>query len=380
MSNTLKPSRRGGWAFFFALFPGIALAAEPKVRFATIEHGKHLVVEVAGLSDANLKQLKNAASPEFSAILSVRVAGGSSDLLGTYTLTESALRFESRYPPGAGVTFRATFDPKKMPHHPDGQLVAAEGTVPKPAGGASAVIERIYPSGDKLPENQLRFYIHFSAPMSRRNAYEHLKLLDEHDKPVVGAFLELGEELWDPAGKRFTLLLHPGRVKRGLRPREEAGPILEEGKHYTLVIDAGWPDADGNPLKAGSRKSFSVVAPDETQPDPKKWTIAAPPAGSAKSVMVAVEKPLDHALLQRLLSVVDADGKPVDGTPAVSDGETRWTFTPAKSWAAGRYRLRIDTALEDRAGNSIARPFELDLVQPRPEGAPKLVELEFEIK
>jgi len=38
-------------------------------------------------------------------------------------------------------------------------------------------------------------------------------------------------------------------VKRGLAPREEAGPILEEGKKYTLTISKDWPDEAGFPLK-----------------------------------------------------------------------------------------------------------------------------------
>ena len=45
-------------------------------------------------------------------------------------------------------------------------------------------------------------------------------------------FLELDEELWSPDGTRFTLVFDPGRIKRGLKPREEAGPILEAGKSY----------------------------------------------------------------------------------------------------------------------------------------------------
>src|SRR5262249_10274078 len=156
------------------------------------------------------------------------------------------------------------YDPAIFSPKPAGHLVSAEATAPKATGNATTVVEKIYPSGDKLPENQLRFYLHFSAPMSRNGAYSHIKLLDEKGKEVASPFLELGEELWDPGVKRFTLLLHPGRIKRGLKPREELGPILEEGKRYTLVIAADWSDAEGNLLKAGVRKSFAVGPPDET--------------------------------------------------------------------------------------------------------------------
>jgi len=41
------------------------------------------------------------------------------------------------------------------------QLPAAEP-------GPATMVEHVYPSTDELPENQLKFYLHFSAPMSRR--------------------------------------------------------------------------------------------------------------------------------------------------------------------------------------------------------------------
>src|SRR5205823_4904480 len=154
----------------------------------------------------------------------------------------------------------------------------------------TAVVTAVYPSADVLPENALRLYVHFSTPMARGGAYEHVRLLRD-GKPVEGTFLELGEELWNADGTRFTLFFDPARVKRGLKPREELGPALEEGKAYTLVIDRTWPDENGVPLKEGFRKAFKVGPPDDAPVDPAKWQIA-PPAG-AKPLAVTFEKPLD---------------------------------------------------------------------------------------
>ena len=105
---------------------------------------------------------------------------------------------------------------------------------------------KVYPSRDLLPENLLQFYIFFSAPMSRGEAYRRITLLDIATGKIVDApFLELDEELWSPDGTRFTLVFDPGRIKRGLKPREEVGPVLEAGKSYSLVIDRQWLDALG---------------------------------------------------------------------------------------------------------------------------------------
>ena len=64
-------------------------------------------------------------------------------------------------------------------------------------------------------------------------------------------FLELDEELWSPDGTRFTLIFDPGRIKRGLKPREEVGPVLEAGKSYSLVIDRRLARRIGKPARGG---------------------------------------------------------------------------------------------------------------------------------
>jgi hypothetical protein len=197
--------------------------------------------------------------------------------------------------------------------------------------------------------------------MGRGEAYEHVRLLDAAGKPLDLPFLELGEELWDPSGKRFTLFFDPGRIKRGLKPREELGPVLEAGKSYTLVIDPKWRDAQGNLLRAPFRKPFRVDPPDEHPPDPTTWKLNAPAATTRLALVVTFPEPLDHALLDRLIAVRDASGNSVPGQTTTEADETRWRFTPEQPWTTGRYTLVVDKTLEDLAGNSIGRPFEVDL-------------------
>jgi len=51
----------------------------------------------------------------------------------------------------------------------------------------------------------------------------------------------------------------------------------------------------------------------------------------------------------------------VEGSIEIDRGDTRWQFVPRQDWQAGGYRLIIVTTLEDLAGNSIERPFEVDV-------------------
>ena len=69
---------------------------------------------------------------------------------------------------------------------------------------------------------------------------------------------------------------------------------------------------------------------------------------------------LDHALAGRMLSVHDATGRAVSGTARLADGDSAWSFLPETEWDVGEYVLRVDNALEDVAGNNVARVFDVD--------------------
>jgi hypothetical protein len=351
--------------------------------------GTSAAVEVVGIDPSNLPALKSTAMTleRWSSFLTVRVARQGPDetttppLWGSYQVEATVLRFQPRFPLEPGVRYRAEFDPWKFhdvvralsqskkgeqakPQSLSSTRLVAEFSIPKGAERPTTTVTAVHPSREMLPENLLRFYIHFSRPMSRGEAYHRIKLLDAEGKPVADPFLELAEELWSTDGTRFTLFFDPGRIKRGLKPREEVGPVLEAGKSYDLVIDRDWPDAMGNPLRSEFRKSFRVGPPDDSSPDPKRWSVRPPRANTRDPLEVDFPEPLDRALLDRLIAVQNAEGKVVPGQVSIVGEETRWRFTPKGPWGGGNYRLVVGTDLEDVAGNSIARPFEVDVSGP----------------
>jgi hypothetical protein len=299
--------------------------------------------------------------PRLGLTVHVVTKDGPSELamVGRYDTEANRIVFTPRYPLTAGLRYRAIYRAPGL-----ASPVTADIELPRPVIEPTTIVEHIYPSADVLPENLLRFYVQFSAPMARGDVYKHVHLIDDQGKEIVLPFLELDEEFWDPAQQRFTLFFDPGRIKRGVKPREDLGPALEEGRAYRLVIDRDWQDARGAPLKASYVKQFKVVAPDDQSPDPKSWQIAPPSSGVTAPLVVTFPEPLDHGMLQRLLQVVDGQGQRLKGKIAVSGGETRWEFTPAKPWTAGSYELVTATTLEDRCGNNIERPFEIDVFNP----------------
>jgi hypothetical protein len=197
--------------------------------------------------------------------------------------------------------------------------------------------------------------------MARGFAYERAHVLTAAGTRVERPFLELGEELWNPAGTRLTLLVDPGRIKHGLLLHEQVGPVFEPDRRYTLLVEAGWPGADGALLAAETRVELTTVAPDLTQPDPARWRLAPPRTATREPLIVTLDEPLDHALLQRMLRVVGPDERALAGDIAIDTHETRWSFVPRQPWEPGAHALDVDRDLEDLPGNSVGRPFEVHL-------------------
>jgi hypothetical protein len=273
-------------------------------------------------------------------------------MLGTYQVQNETLSFRPTFPLAAGVKYRAVFHP---PSGGAAIVQAFEG--PAADNTRRTSVEHVYPSGDVLPSNLLRLYIYFSAPMSQGEAPQRMRLTDSSGK-ALQVFLP-GEELWDPQFQRLTMTLDPGRIKRGLTSNTAMGAPIVPGKRYELVIDAGWLDARGVPMISGFRKTFTGGPAERVPPDPKQWRLTAPKAGTSGELTVEFPKPMNYALLGKMLQVAGGAG-PVAGTIQVDRSETRWRFTPREAWKAGDYRLVVNTAIEDLAGNSVGRPFDID--------------------
>jgi hypothetical protein len=89
---------------------------------------------------------------------------------------------------------------------------------------------------------------------------------------------------------------------------------------------------------------------------------------------------MDYALLQRMIQVSDGRGR-IDGTVTVDRNETQWIFTPRDAWKPGAYRLVVDTAIEDLAGNHIGQPFDVDVFERVTERiATQTISLPFDIR
>lgn len=349
--------------------PGDSAPSDEGPTLRWVFDGERMGVEVLGLDPANLADLGASGHDPASwpSLLTVGVDSAAEPLrpiAGRYRVEGSALRFEPAFPTDRDVALVARLDPSRLPRPGVGPIRSARVALRRPPQPPSTRVARVDPAAEVVPENLLKFYLHFNAPMSQGEAYRRVQILDEMGQPVDRPFLEVGEELWDAAGTRLTLLLDPGRIKRGLVPHDEEGPILQAGRSYTLVVDRNWPDAEGRPLVDGFRQAFRAGPADRDQPDPRTWTVDPPIAGTRGPLTLGFPEPLDQAMLATALVVLDPDGRPITGRVVVGGDGRGWSFEPATPWRAGDFQVVVNPELEDLAGNSVARPFEVDVAQP----------------
>ena len=337
-------------------------------------------IEVGGLSAEDLDALRAGAlsDDEWAELLRVTVVPengndredlddlGMPPVLGSYAIgDDGTLRFNPMFPFDPGRPYSVRFDPARLPGRESAALdpFVAVVALPKPDVEPTTVVDRIFPTGDRLPENQLKFYLHFSAPMSNVDGLEYLSLRDARGRAVEEPFLPLGTEFWDRDHVRYTVFFDPGRVKQGIDLNERLGRPLEAGETYTLVVDPTWPDAEGNPLQAPFEKRFTVGPADTTSLDTATWRLRVPASGSTQRLVVSMPEPLDHALMRRAIGVEDEAGRPVEGEVEIGNWETRWMLTPSQPWVAGAYSLVASSIVEDLAGNKIGTPFEIDVFE-----------------
>jgi len=293
-------------------------------------------------------------------------------LLGEYKESGGVIVFTPRFAPSPGVELHASFKPVNAPE------ISAVFGEPAKAVVATTEVARVYPSSDTWPANTLKMYVEFSGPMARGDAYTHIRVRDDEDRVVVGPFVEIEPELWDPTGTRLTLLFDPGRIKRGLVDNEESGPPLMPGRAVTIEVDPAMRDASGAPLSQKFSRTIRVADAVREVVDVTRWRVE-PPASTTGDLVIAFDRPLDHALAQRAISVTRG-GSPVSGKISLEENETRFRFDPDGAWAPGRHAIRVDGVIEDLAGNRLGKLFDVDTSDPtQSSSATPRVEIAFDV-
>lgn len=338
-----------------------AQGTESPLRFETTPDGQKVIArlpaEVAAKLPAGPLTQQQGEAVLTLAFLSDDTKSPGPSMFGKYVRTGNELTFTPRFPLSAGATYRARLKAGE-------KTTSLDYRVPVPAAKAPPRIVQIYPTADVLPANHLRFYIYFDRPMrGGKELFKHLAILDEKGKEIEAPWLI--DEIWDEDNNCLILYIHPGRIKWGVDLRELVGPVLHEKQSYTLVVRGEWTDLDGNRIGKDTVKRFRTTAEDRARIELREWKLTAPKTGTRDALTLTIPKSVDYRSLQTGLTVTNAKGRTVAGTIAVGKGETNWRFTPAQPWQAGIHRVSVSPDLEDVAGNTPSRPFDMDQLAPK---------------
>jgi hypothetical protein len=290
----------------------------------------------------------------WESVLSVRAGEdpAAPAILGDYAYSGGTIKFTPRFPPSPGVRLYVTFRAGKGAPLTGSYGEAAKAVTP------TTKVAAIYPTTDEWPANLLRMYIEFSGPMAAGEAYAHVTVRDEKGRVIDAPFVAFDQELWDPSGTRLTILFDPGRIKRGLTDNMVEGPPLVPGRTVTIEVSSAWRDADGAPLAERFVRTIHVAEALRAALDPKRWQVTSPNS-TRGDLVIAFDRPLDHALAERAIGV-QRNGAPVAGKVSLEANDTRWRFTPARPWSKGAHFIVVDGILEDVAGNRPGKLFDVD--------------------
>ena len=210
----------------------------------------------------------------------------------------------------------------------------------------------ISPHARVLPANTLRFYIHFSRPAEAHFERDQLCLLDDKEQLVRDPFLVLSQELWSPDGRRLTVLMEPGRIKRspGADPAHE--PALFVGRTFSLAVTA---------LGQTARHTFRVSDPVLEAVEESRWRLVAPPPGSRNPLLVYFDRVMDAGLCEAEIGVLTASGEVIQTSVLLAPDGTTAHIIPSKPWSALEHHLIVSERLEDVCGNRLGEALDHDV-------------------
>jgi hypothetical protein len=304
-----------------------------------------LIIPRSFFSDGESESLREALS------VRLKQENPQPPIFGDYVMAVDQIVFQPLVPLTRGLSYEILL------HN---QPVAAI-TIP-PAGSARIPeVVAVYPSQDTLPENLLKFYLVFSQPMHERQVLQHVTLIADGRDTLPAVFMDLQPALWNRTGTMLTLWLDPGRIKRDLLPNQRMGPPLSNGRHYQLVVFNTWRSKDGIPLQRSFSKNFVVGPRDNNTPSSQAWSVELPRAESKEPLRISLLESLDYVLLQEAINIYDEDNNIVRGEWSSTEEETILNFNPSANWSSGSYHIRIESRLEDLAGNNPNRLFDRDV-------------------
>lgn len=309
------------------------------------------------LMNLNIDSLNDLTSDiELGSFFDVHVEGSNVNMLGTYQLTDSSVVFIPRFLPDPEVTYIAYVNFNQVESRAEKGIRSFKFSFSQSTKSVTKVISFL-PDLDTLPSNVLRGYITFSRPMGLGNPYDYIKILGPDGQTLDEPFVVIPEGLWDQTRTRLTVLFHPGRIKRGVRPNMSKGAVFNKGATYVLRLSKKWTDAEGRPLAHDFSKSFYTKEAQRQRIDVSKWDMSLPDVSGLDPLILHTGHNLDPVLFLRMIEIQSSEHA-VNGI--WENHGTSYLFNPEKPWKGGTYLLKVAPKLEDICGNTLMSAFDVE--------------------
>ncbi len=217
-----------------------------------------------------------------------------------------------------------------------------------------SIITEIFPLSDSIPRNILYFHMRFNNSMQPdKLAFERVGIYDDNGNKFERLWRE--RSYWLDDNKLLVIMVHPGRVKRGI----DLEIPYEDGKDYEFRVSGEFMDVYGHPVKQSLTKKFHVIEEDYEIPIIDYDNFEVPEVGTENGLRITFKDPMDHASIVEGVWIKDSEGTQVDGR-FLYQSDSDFSFIPDSKWKAGRYELIFDKIVSDLAANRLNRPFEMD--------------------
>ncbi|WP_082213218.1 hypothetical protein [Dyadobacter psychrophilus] len=321
------------------------------------EHDDHITIhwkdkKASSISIFN-QNLGSISGDSISDLVKISLKNGENKvaILGNFSKQGDSLIFEPLVPFTRGLDYELIIRNQS----------SGAFTIPDAADKDAPELTGFFPSGDTLPENLLKVFLHFSHPMREGQSGKFVALVKGNSDTIQGAFLDLQPELWNENRTILTLWLDPGRVKRDLQPNKKLGAPLQSNASYHITVSPEWQGSNGGKLKTAFKKTFLTTSRDSISPAPASWKISFPKTDTKQPLNVDFLESLDHSLLNETFSVTTRKGETLPGQWHIGPKEKSAQFKPNTPWKQENYILKVETRLEDLAGNNVNRAFDGDV-------------------
>lgn len=190
-------------------------------------------------------------------------------------------------------------------------------------------VEKIFPISDEIPANILNFYIRFDQQMQDDiQAFQNVKIVDARGKEKELVWRHKSH--WLDNNKVLVLMIHPGRVKRGIDyKKEELGDLFTVGETYTLVVTPEIKNRFLQPLLKTYSKTFTIISYDRKIPKICFDKFQLPKVNTINSLTLVFSEGMDYTSIHEEVTLFDSESKEkISGSIIYTSHDSIFKFSP----------------------------------------------------